>query len=186
MWSQRGGCSYRSGTVGWAARVRLGVRLGARLGMRLGAEDAAWCEMEANEDEEGAFSSRGETHGREGSIKSVARGLFGPLVVDDSNARFMATSSYLQRKIILRSASRVIKRTDEFNSHKLIVWLLDVATSIYKQREKGWVDWNLSNQIIHVVNKLENLPTRWIRAEKRQWMQENTVFTTPAVKKALI
>ena len=70
--------------------------------------------MEADEDEEGTFASREGAHGREGSIRSVARGLFGPLGADDSNARFMATSGYLQRKIILQSASRVIKRTDEF------------------------------------------------------------------------
>ena len=70
--------------------------------------------MEPDEDEEGAFPSRGGAHGREGSIRSVARGLFGPLVADGSNARFMATRGYLQREIIWRSASHVIKRTDEF------------------------------------------------------------------------
>lgn len=94
--------------------MRLVVKLGARLGARLGADKAAWCEMEADDDEEGAFSSRGGAHGREGSVISVARGLFGPLAADDSNPRFMATRGYLQREIILRSASRVIKTTDEF------------------------------------------------------------------------
>jgi hypothetical protein len=71
------------------------VRSVVKLGARLGADTAAWCEIEADEDEEGAFSSKGGAHGREGSIRSVARGLFGLLGADDPDARCMATSSYL-------------------------------------------------------------------------------------------